>query len=110
LQSFNEWESDNMGLVPYNFDPEYLVEEIKSSTFLITKTTVQPSSFSVRLQSFFKMLKQQEVCLALAILESMRLTNDIWHRYKDTETDGVMFKNAIVVLLNSKEFHKRQHS
>jgi hypothetical protein len=23
-------ESDNMGLVPYNFDPEYMVEEINS--------------------------------------------------------------------------------
>ena len=29
-------------LVPYNFDPEYLVEEINSHQHLINETTVQP--------------------------------------------------------------------
>ena len=28
-------ESDNIGLVPYNFDPEYLVEEINNRQQLI---------------------------------------------------------------------------
>ena len=27
-------ESDNMGFVPYNFDPEYLIEEINSREHL----------------------------------------------------------------------------
>jgi len=36
-----------MGLVPYNFDPVYSVEEINSRHHLIAKTTAQP--FSVQL-------------------------------------------------------------
>jgi hypothetical protein len=40
-------ESDNMGLVPYNFEPEYAVEE-----HLFAETTAQPPLFSVRSQSF----------------------------------------------------------
>jgi hypothetical protein len=32
-------ESDNIGLVPYNFDPEYLVEEINNRQQLIANTT-----------------------------------------------------------------------
>ena len=28
-----ELESDNIGLLPYNFDPEYLVEEINSRQY-----------------------------------------------------------------------------
>ena len=31
--------SDNMSLVPYDIDPEYLVEEINSCQHLISKTT-----------------------------------------------------------------------
>lgn len=34
----------------------------------------------------------------MAILESVMLTNDIWYRYNDTKTDGMMFNNAIFVL------------
>jgi hypothetical protein len=45
-------ESENMGLVPYNFDPEYSVGEI-SHKQLIAETTMQPSSFSVRLEIIF---------------------------------------------------------
>jgi hypothetical protein len=30
-----EIESDNIGLVSYNFDPEYLVEEINSRQYLV---------------------------------------------------------------------------
>ena len=33
-------EADNIGLVPYNFDPEYLVEEINNRQQLIANTTV----------------------------------------------------------------------
>ena len=40
--------SDNMCLVPYNFDPEYSVEEINSSQLLIGETTAQLSSLSFR--------------------------------------------------------------
>jgi len=40
--------SDNMCLVPYNFDPEYSVEEINSSQHLIGETTAQLSSLSFR--------------------------------------------------------------
>jgi hypothetical protein len=32
-------------LVPYNFDPKYLVEEINSHQHLINETTAQPTPF-----------------------------------------------------------------
>jgi hypothetical protein len=35
-------ESDNMGLVTYNCDPEYSEEEINSRQLVITETTRQP--------------------------------------------------------------------
>ena len=35
-----------MGLVTYNYDPEYSVEEINIHQHLIDETTEQPSSFS----------------------------------------------------------------
>jgi len=35
-------ESDNMDIVPYNFDPEYWVEDKNNRQQLITKTTEQP--------------------------------------------------------------------
>jgi hypothetical protein len=38
---------DNMGLVPYNFDPEYLVEEINNRQHLIAKTTAKQYPLSV---------------------------------------------------------------
>jgi hypothetical protein len=35
-------ESDNMGLVTYNCDPEYSEEEINSRQLVITETTRKP--------------------------------------------------------------------
>jgi predicted O-linked N-acetylglucosamine transferase (SPINDLY family) len=49
-------ESYNMGLLPYNFDPEYSVDEINSRLQLRTETTSQQSPFPVRLQSFYRKL------------------------------------------------------
>ena len=43
-----------MGLVTYNFDPEYSMEEIISNQQLIVQATAQPSPFSVRLQSYLE--------------------------------------------------------
>jgi len=44
--------------------------------------------------------------LSLAILESVLLANAIWYKCKEAGTDDVMLNNAIVVLFNTKEFHK----
>ena len=35
---------DNMGLVPYDFDPEFLAEEYNSRQYLITDLSVQLST------------------------------------------------------------------
>lgn len=40
-------EPDNMSLVPQNFDPEYLVEEINNRQHLIAKTTAKQYPLSV---------------------------------------------------------------
>ncbi len=45
-------ESNNMGLVPYNFD----AEQINGCQHLIAETKAQPYLFSVWLQSFFRTL------------------------------------------------------
>jgi len=41
-----------MLLIPYNFDPEYSVEEINSCQHLIAEITTQPSTFSIPLKNF----------------------------------------------------------
>jgi hypothetical protein len=38
-------ESDNLGAVPYNFDPEYSIEKTNSRQHLIAETSVQPPPF-----------------------------------------------------------------
>jgi len=43
-----------MGLVPYNFDPEYSVEDIDSRKQLITETTAQPFRFLYDSNIFFQ--------------------------------------------------------
>ena len=50
-------DTDNRGLVPYNFGPKYsVVEIITSRQHLIAETIAQPPPFSVLLQLFLRIL------------------------------------------------------
>ena len=115
-------ESDNMGLVPYNFDPEYMVEEINSpqhwwnnratiplfcTTPFIFQNINNPSKILFR---FSSKNMSKIFCLSSAMLESILLVNVIWYcyRHNETRTDGVMLNNPIFLLFKSstKSWHQ----
>lgn len=49
-------ESNNMGPVPYNFDPLYSVKDINSCQLLINETAQPPPPFLYNFKHFFRTL------------------------------------------------------
>ena len=77
---------DNMGLVPYDFDPEFLAEEYNSRQYLIIEPTVQQSTLLYDSSLFgfsskiicVKHVVIPDLCSPSAILEYVLLTSVTW--------------------------------
>jgi len=98
-----------MGFVPCNFDPEYSVDKIKSSTvksrinstpiplFCTTPIIFQNVNNPSKILFWFssqnicvKNIVVREFCSSWAILESVLLLNVTWYRHKEIRIDHVM--------------------
>jgi len=68
-------ESDQTDLVPYNFDPEYLVEEITSSAFKRRNNHTITSLFCTTRITFLNVNNPSKILIAIFILLLNRKQN-----------------------------------